>query len=514
MVLQLAPPGTASNLCLGLEQALAARPPPPQWHQAFNAAVLYGYIVAMVLSHLAWHAFRHTPRLRSRPVMLVFLVNVGVLCGTIAVAGKRVHVDPVTLQPDFPCLALTFMWLVTAPLNVSVFLVRMFRETQELQFAQLARGYKRHELGDAEVESSPGGARRSGTGGGGLWSAHSDSGRQALGVLQYLKGLLMLMRESFASPPAQTAQNEHVLETRLETLAFSHRPNITLALFLVLNVPNLIIVLIIYLAADVYRGNCSGCDLYWETLIAFTLYGGLLACMMFRLFWLLRAAPDKNGAVHELRLSLGACNVFMMSGFALEIGDPMQLDYRNEFEFEWIVLLGLLALWFFGTPVQVFIAAKQAWRSNSRVSDGWHTTESSRLERQPVANILDALRDAGTRDRFENFAVEHMVIESSRFLTDVGAWRDLFYERSNEWRLAKARRLVRTYVEQRAVMQVNISATDRQVLERAVAQDGAVLDITLFEDALKSIAKMLSSNGGAWHMFVKQGGLGQLQVKV
>lgn len=71
------------------------------------------------------------------------------------------------------------------------------------------------------------------------------------------------------------------------------------------------------------------------------------------------------------------------------------------------------------------------------------------------------------------YAEIQYVVESVRFYKDVEAWKHSYYEKSEEWRRARARLIIKTYVSQGSVLQVNVSSQAREDIEESYEKPAA-----------------------------------------
>lgn len=114
--------------------------------------------------------------------------------------------------------------------------------------------------------------------------------------------------------------------------------------------------------------------------------------------------------------------------------------------------------------------------------------------------MLAALRDQTVRDKFAVFAEETFVKEAARFLNEAIGYKEYFYDRSREWRVAKAQMIMVTFVQENSPLQINVSHATRVKTEGTYEVSGP--KYRLFDDAVHEVAETLRFS--QWRDFVEK----------
>jgi len=235
--------------------------------------------------------------------------------------------------------------------------------------------------------------------------------------------------------------------------------------FVIMYIPTIVAMLIVFTVVDPYKSpSCTGCDVFVEELI----------CILFLYLVILLA---------RWRLAGLALLPPMLVGIVLLIVDPGLLDFHMVISYEWLLALGLLNVYIVSVPYQLFLAYKE------HVAREAFQRSKTHVQVDPEV----ALKDSAVFHRFEAFAEANFCSESVAFLSDAWGWKAQCAKRPPEWKLLKARALVNMYVLEASLLQINISSTMRDAIEKEVALGGDLRD-TLFDDALEEVLKMLKWN--------------------
>jgi hypothetical protein len=80
--------------------------------------------------------------------------------------------------------------------------------------------------------------------------------------------------------------------------------------------------------------------------------------------------------------------------------------------------------------------------------------------------------DPEMKTRFKAFAIGQYISESILFLDDAETFKRLFFEKGETWRTAKARLLVKRYIEPGADLQINFGDGMRDAISSRLATGG------------------------------------------
>jgi hypothetical protein len=131
---------------------------------------------------------------------------------------------------------------------------------------------------------------------------------------------------------------------------------------------------------------------------------------------------------------------------------------------------------------------------------------SSQTESYSEINLLNALDNPELCKLFETFLTQEMSLENLMFFRDVSRWEREFFDLDKGARLARARKIMRTYIVQNSMLSVNLpSEIWKDILTRVerceTKPDGESLPRTLFSIARQEILELLLR--GPWFRFVK-----------
>ena len=229
-----------------------------------------------------------------------------------------------------------------------------------------------------------------------------------------------------------------------------------------------------------YTSGCVGCDLYLSVLVACVVMSvnALMFCAY--LFWLMRAtAWDDYGVKWELFVWLLVTpSAFLVVGVLL-LTDPASTAESNAFAWDW------LSLW----PVLSSIAIWDVWplvvaHRQRRMRD---VRAAVMTEAQLHEGIAQALSDT----KFEALCERLYVVELLRFLKEEAVFREDFFEKSADWRKARAKIIVHRYIASLAPMQVNLSAELRREIERDTDAAADKLSADMFDKARSEVVHLL-----------------------
>ena len=173
-------------------------------------------------------------------------------------------------------------------------------------------------------------------------------------------------------------------------------------------------------------------------------------------------------------------------GLGLLAGDPNSADARGLFPFEWFVLAAVAAVWVVLVGRPIASAAHRRVRS-------WGVPPDS------LDVMVRRLEDPLIATKFDRFAGDSPAVWSAtRFVLDATRWRALFPERTPEWRIAKAKRIMKRYLLVNAVVPVAVSTAARVAMEHQFALRGPKFE-RMFDDCVEEVGSFLRT--GAWRDF-------------
>jgi hypothetical protein len=488
-MLVFVPPGTAADPCAGIAAFNAPRPPLSPFVLDFSVALLAVFTLQIVATVALFVHLRAALAFRSLPISLLSMFSY-VLLGANVLVMKIAY-------PAYPCALHAVFWALIPGIQASCSCLRLISLLNQARFAQTAGTMRRlfdrknSTLTEDSVSTAVSQSLNS------VRGAHMFS--RTLATLQGALGFSSRESAPFVTgfSSTDTPQNprrdattvKYLMATR-EALGWRALFKTFAAIFLI---PTAVAVLAVVFSHDVYYpGNCAGCDIFAELLIAtLTLYAILLVVRIRVSQVLVREhVPDPYGMVREIQVNafvyLGSVVLFC----ALYGVDPGGLDYNNQVMWEWWLVLGIMVIaWHEHTRHAV-----QAWRDSRNVVPLGDVASSPRhLE------ILEALMDDTVRERFDEFAKQHFLTESAMFLSDVSAFERWFYERSQQARTVKSQAIIKRYIMQDAPLQINLSSNVRTAIETGEVSKH------MFNGGVKEIATMLKFPH--WIQFVAQGGL-------
>jgi len=254
-----------------------------------------------------------------------------------------------------------------------------------------------------------------------------------------------------------------------------------------------VIILPVVLTNPLYTSGCVGCDLYLPVLVACVVMSvnALMFCAY--LFWLMRAtAWDDYGVKWELFVWLLVTpSAFLVVGVLL-LTDPSSTAESNVFAWDWLSLwpvLSSIAIW---DVWPLVVAHKQRKMRDVRAA--------VMTEAQLQEGIAQALNDA----KFEALCERLYVVELLRFLKEEAVFREDFFEKSADWRKARAQIIVHRYIASLAPMQVNLSAELRREIERNTNAADNKLGADMFDKARLEVVHLLKPAFLSYHATLKR----------
>jgi hypothetical protein len=258
---------------------------------------------------------------------------------------------------------------------------------------------------------------------------------------------------------------------------------------------------------DVYRGNCTGCDLWGEVVLVGLASYFFMLVLRARLLrqCIKEKAPDPHNMIYEMTIvAFVFAPLLILSMVLLEI-DPMGLDYDQQAQWEWIMVCSVGFAFYMEGPRQAYLALRE--RQVRLQNEKQVKAMSVSTKRADILTLVQTY--PVVRRRFETFCAQHYCAENARFLADVLAFKEWSGAAarnppSPEQVLIKAKAICQLYIIETGLLQVNLPSEIQNQILSQVEQQG-VATRTSFDAALNEIASML--RWPLWHDFVKLGGL-------
>ena len=535
----MTPPGAGNDSCAGVDAFVALRGPATAAFAQANSAI-FGVVVTAFLAGLAWWMAKAKTVLvfGGRDTAFPIMFTLGVVLQAISIALYKSTLYSTTNKPG--CQLMGFWWVEGMALMLSAAVVRLTRDLSRAWFSKGAATYKKDLLG----------AMMGGAGGDDAASVSASSATSGARA-RFTQTCCTAPRQTLALMwlvawrPPSAARNEET--TAL--LAFSNTKTFVWILSLLTVVVSGTFVVFFYLSADAYRGvdasgkGCRGCVVSWELIIILAAQAALFGFIMRRLAVSLHSFADAFGVRREIRLATLVSAPWCVASVVLMATDPGDAFYAYSFAWEWFWLLGIFLAWVVGVPWQVYKATAQARSAAVAVTvAASDARDSSRAKQQPQQQqqqqpdpelakrattttsvrdltrgvaLKDALDDAMVLEAFTAFAEEVHIVEAVRFISAVKVWKLNFFDKSESWRVAKAKTIAGLFIYQTGVLQVNISAKQRERIE-ATLKSAKTVEFTLFDAALADV--LGSTEQDSWPRFIKRvkerGGLGPYLASV
>jgi hypothetical protein len=221
-----------------------------------------------------------------------------------------------------------------------------------------------------------------------------------------------------------------------------------------------------------------------------------------RILWVARASKfvDTQGLYYQLGLVLIPASPLTITAIILTIFDPGNASFNRQFMyFEWIWQSLMSTLYWWG---MVGLNIYKVYRSKKR-----ERSEHIRRSTLPTSggNILGEMeRNPVLRMQFEIYAKNHFAVESYYFMRDVRAFKQVFHEKNDIWKMQRMKDLMETYIKKEAVMEINTSHEIRQtILHRFhhIHSSTALVNLyDLFDDAFTDIGSSILF--GLWQSFL------------
>ena len=253
------PSNASESLCAGLEVYNSQRPPVTSAVLTFDwtITVLF-FVTATVCSVMVWR-LRNEFRLKSRIVLVSFMMVLVYCLFFVVVTVKKL------VYPNMPCILHGMIWICLPSLQASLVIIRLVYLLNQGRYAQGALRVReifdaRHSVASEDSEA--------------LSSRPETSNSHAVSVFSLIKTTLQskILRPSthrHLSDDGSEVESHGGMErlNRFNLLtAKATLRNLNFILFLCMAWPVVAAIIFIFFL-DVFRGNCSGCDLWAEVVI-------------------------------------------------------------------------------------------------------------------------------------------------------------------------------------------------------------------------------------------------------
>ena len=242
-----------------------------------------------------------------------------------------------------------------------------------------------------------------------------------------------------------------------------------------------------------YSEGCSGCEFYYELFITLNviivLYCGLVARVLWKFYW--SSTTDEFGLKREMTLLFVTPPLPAIAAWVLIITDAGELSYNFVFPYEWFLVIAMLSTWFIMIPLQIGWAVLEHWKI------GHNLNEARKLNIKVGMTSLEFSRQLLNEHLFDDRLMEvcqrRFMVESLKFAQTVTQWRQLYYERSQDWRRIKALTVYNMFLKDEAILQINVG--DELVAEVKHNMESGDVLLTLFDNVMNEIAILLATNG-------------------
>lgn len=220
---------------------------------------------------------------------------------------------------------------------------------------------------------------------------------------------------------------------------------------------------------------------------------------------------DEKGVMLELFcLPFIVASVYLL-GWIFVMVDIKNLSYLKIVNWNWFFFVATLLHWFVSFGCQYYYHVKCLIKTSraKRVEEGSKLVDmKTTLKNNPEI-----------KNEFYEFAKKQFVVEAINFMEDVDQYKTLFYEKAGNWRKAKFKILVETYILPGSNFEINISYTMRNRVTKVYhhiannPDDEETLHdlFQVFDESAKEIEKNL--NDGNWRDFMHKYKLSRMSSK-
>lgn len=471
MVLSFTPPlGNSTHPCSELDDYNAHNRPVKEssaeflWPSMVAAMIVVGGGIVALIGIIY---YRNNPRFfKVRPLRLSFLtiiaLNAYMLAGIAAIPLQWPCIVPVVLYPASVTWLSCGLVFRALRLSLDAHLARKMNNVVELGYRDVAASGSINQE-DLTLLSTA--------------SMHSYTAD--------LKAMVYLFRVAFGNRDMSTMGFDQVVMSKRVFAWFA----LTFAL------PGFVTGMILIIALPQARGECvEHCvGIFLElpiTLVALLMFYFMAVLQSLRVAYNNVGWNDNHGAMFELTTTVLTMGVLCVGVWLLVLFDPDDLELNRTFNWHLLFLPPGTVYWINAFGLQFY----KAHRINMMQRKAAVLDEEGLLV--DMTRACEA--DAELKREFREFATKQFCIELVLFLDDCRAYKQMFYDKSESWRLSKARLLVKMYIASGADMEINISdELKRRILSQYELSTTANLE--LFDNAMQQVETMIQY--GVWVHF-------------
>jgi len=441
------PPWFPPDSCDELDALFLAEPPPPAYYPVLLGTALFTVFCLLTLfTIVSWWLLRDEPRLsRGRSFAVCVFTSIGLLFTTVSDALRWALWDPARNASALPC------WLVALSLlsGVGVIAVaaclRFYQLYSWTLYNSLVKNTARRDVSDTE---SP-------------YASMSSSADAPVTLMSRFAGLRAVLRQS--SPRAiATDERQGEEMKKIQTVGLSLSDWSLFVLGTVFFLPNVIIVVAFFASEPAYQ-SCTGCIFFAPLLIAALVQTALPSgFILYMVVLTYKAPPDLYGIKTELFVWFNIVPGVYMALLLVDLIDPNSLQRTNQVSFDSLTHVATFLQYILWHVWPVVMAFRDRRQRSSLVS---HEGSKRGVS---MGDLLSGLTDALDDAEFESLCEKLYVSELLRFAQETKSFFQLFFNRSEAWRKAKAQSIVDRFIREQSPMQINISHALRSEVEAKV----------------------------------------------
>jgi len=422
-------------------------PPPPSnapndaWVRT-NQVILFLVPSLVVCAYAAWYALRREPRVAVRSWRVSLMLTMGMLCCLVGVTARR------AFPGSIPCGVWSVIFFQFVPLMTCAAAARLFVSIAQSLRAEAAVAFRETDERESQADVA------------------DDSYR-------FLQDMVTLV---IKGKSVVVGDNGMVSASTFRFLRSAGTSRNLGKLLLMYYAPALVIVVVLVITVNPYHEACAYCPFYFELYIGICVYGGLFVSPFFPLMWQFRATKDPTGLYRELLVAMLFTGLATVGWLLLPI-DVGFVEEGDSFTLEFIGLLGVVLIWVAWTPAQLALALVDRYRRRRYVA----ATKHMELE--------DAIVDEDTYSAFLAFAEKTYVVESVRFIHAVVSWKQVYFEKTEELRVRRAKAIAKVYLQRHGGLEINVSDESREQVLALLARGD--VQVSLFDRALRETGDML-----------------------
>jgi cytochrome c oxidase assembly protein Cox11 len=176
----------------------------------------------------------------------------------------------------------------------------------------------------------------------------------------------------------------------------------------------------------VYVNICQGgCDVYLE--VIFVIFVPYLLFMPIEIIMIRKLVGDDdvdNMGRDMTRGNIASITLYILC-WALKAGDPGMLDYANVVSYEWIFAAATCTTWALEVVSPMVVVMRSTNKKTSVTSGEAVTSDMLRA----------CLTSPEEATQFEEYMKGKYAFENFRFLVDILAWKQMYHEKGDSWRV-------------------------------------------------------------------------------